>query len=101
MSIVASVGMALLGIGLAALGAILLGMGLRLMLVDREEVRKNTSRARNIWAFFKGDLSSRADPIPDMRIKEGLKFSRKHKKFIVQAGLSDEAVRRGFDSRWM
>jgi hypothetical protein len=101
MTTVAAIGAALASLMLAALGAILLGVGLRLIFVDKDEVRKNASRSRDIWSFFAGQLSSRADPVPDMRIKEGVKFSRRHQKFKAQGGLSHEAVRRGLNSRWM
>jgi hypothetical protein len=86
---------------LAALGTIFLGVGFRLFFVDKDEVTKNASRSRNIRAFFAGQLSSRADPIPDMRIKEGMKYSKKHKRIIAQGGLSHEAIRRGLNSRFL
>ena len=101
MSTVVAFGAALAALVVAALGAILLGVGFRLFFVDKDEVRKNASRSRNIWAFFKGQLSSRADPIPDMRIKEGMKYSKKHKRIIAQGGLSHEAIRRGLNSRFL
>ncbi|MFN6254292.1 MAG: hypothetical protein ACK4Y5_19780 [Acetobacteraceae bacterium] len=94
-----AIGMVLLGIVVAGLGAILIGMALRLFFVNRDEVTKNASRSQNIRAFLTGQLSSRADPIPDMRIKEGMKYSEKDKAVIAQGGLSHEAIRRGFNWR--
>ena len=96
-----TIGMTILAMGLAALGTIFLGVGFRLFFVDKDEVRKNASRSRNIWAFFAGQLSSRSDPIPDMRIKEGMKYSKKHRRIIAQGGLSHEAIRRGLNSRFL
>jgi hypothetical protein len=101
MSTVVAFGAALAALGLAALGTIFLGVGFRLFFVDKDEVRKNASRSQNIRAFFAGQLSSRADPIPDMRIKEGMKYSKKHKRIIAQGGLSHEAIRRGLNSRFL
>lgn len=100
MSTVVAFGAALAALVLAALGTIFLGVGFRLFFVDKDEVRKNASRSQNIRAFFAGQLSSRADPIPDMRIKEGMKYSKKHKRIIAQGGLSHEAIRRGLNSRF-
>jgi hypothetical protein len=101
MSTVVAFGAALAALGLAALGTIFLGVGFRLFFVDKDEVRKNASRSQNIRAFFAGQLSSRADPIPDMRIKEGMKYSKKHRRIIAQGGLSHEAIRRGLNSRFL
>ncbi len=101
MSTVGALGAALAALVFAALGIIFLGVGVRLFFVDKDEVRKNASRSRNIWAFFSGQLSSRDVPISDMRIKEGMKYSKKHRRIIAQVGLSHEAIRRGLNSRFL
>lgn len=56
MSTVGAFGAALAALVLAALGTIFLGVGFRLFFVDKDEVAKNASRSRNIWAFFAGQL---------------------------------------------
>ena len=96
---VTTIGMTISAMGLAALGTIFLGVGFRLFFVDKDEVRENASRSQSIRAFFKGQLSSRAEPpMGDMRTKEGMVYDEEKKAVTPTRTLSDEAIRRGL--RW-
>ncbi len=92
-----NIGITILAIGLAALCAYILGVVLRLLFVDKDEALENASGSQSIRAFFKGQLSSRAEPpMGDMRTKEGMVYDENKKVVIPIRTLSYEAIRRGF-----
>lgn len=75
----------LAALGLAALGAILLGKDHR----------------GSLRAFFRGQMAAESpgDPIPDWRVRQGIKWCPRRQCLVPHDRLSHRAIVRGF-KRW-
>jgi hypothetical protein len=95
-----AIAVAILALGLCALGTILMGVGLRLMFLDRHQVEENQRRG-GLRAFFRGQMSveSPGDPIPDQRVRQGIKWCPRRQCIVPHNSLSHRAVVRGLRSR--
>jgi hypothetical protein len=84
---------------LVAVGLFLVALGVTLFFGSRHESEKNSSRVKRRSDLWNGRLEARGDWLPDARVREGMVYSEVDQRVEIQAGLSDEALRRTFGRR--
>jgi hypothetical protein len=84
----------LVALGFATVSLTLLRLAWRLIRFDSSEYEKSRARYKSLGAVLRGEARVKRDTVPDGRVRAGLVYNKKLRRFEANGKLSNQVVDR-------